>query len=48
MRLLETVGAGPSREEVDRRVIGNLRAAKSRPTLRSQKEVGGWPHLEAD
>lgn len=48
MRLLETVGAGPSRDEVDRRVIGNLRAAKSRPTLRSQKEVGGWPHLEAD
>lgn len=47
MRLLKTVGAGPVRDEADRRVIGDLVGARSRPTLRSQKEVGGWPDLQS-
>lgn len=47
-RLLNEVGAGPRRDAVDRRVIGNLLAGRSRPILRSPQEVGGWPRLDAD
>ncbi len=44
-RLLAAVGSGPIRDEADARVIEDLLRGETRPVLRSQKEVGGWPKL---
>ena len=44
--LLDEVGAGPRRDKVDERVMDDLLNGRSRPILRSQKEVGGWPRLD--
>lgn len=44
-QLLAAVGSGPVRDEADARVIEDLLCGVSRPVVRSQKEVGGWPEL---
>ncbi|HSJ02514.1 MAG TPA: hypothetical protein VK956_08680, partial [Verrucomicrobium sp.] len=41
--VLNASGAGPVRDEVDARIMRDVEEMTFRDTLRSQKEVGGWP-----
>jgi hypothetical protein len=45
-KVLESGGATlPRRDEVDRRIVAQVRAGSGRPTIGSQADVGGWPEL---
>lgn len=43
--LLEQVGCSHQRDAADQRIIKDLLLGKSRPSIRSQRQVGGWPRL---
>jgi len=44
-RLLDEVGCSHARDEADERVLSEVINGQSRPSLRSQDQVGGWPSL---
>jgi hypothetical protein len=42
---LTTVGCSHQRDAADLRILENLRTNRHRPTIDSQRDVGGWPDL---
>jgi hypothetical protein len=43
---LHAVGCSHWRDDVDKRVLNDLADNRLRPTIKSQRQVGGWPDLD--
>ncbi|MGE3314253.1 MAG: hypothetical protein AB7O26_03980 [Planctomycetaceae bacterium] len=45
-RVLDDAGSSKKRDEVDRRIVEDVRNRRGRPLVKSQQDVGGWPELK--